>query len=421
MSGFREIGENAFLGARRVVDAVSGRGPRPDIEVMPGFEGMVAGAAIALEKGAPHLVSDDPALSTSRMFDERTPEHRMLVRAVARAIDIHENGPQRLDEPGAVMTHIASDMWTQGRGSRMALSVSNADPAYSEGLTDTESNVVRYARESMAVRLDVASQASGEYEMMDTQSQREMRRDLLSGEMLPAGVAQSISASAAVVSRDVEHVSRNADLMSRLGDLQDFGMPVFHQPRPEHFQRAEALASGLVLPVGEVDKAIVAHAALSERQGFDDLGTGFRTAPHERGRIDRVDAYSRALADFADRGASADRIAVRIEADLVAVVDARRTMILDGGRDEMPEGTANVAHRQRYSELPVERQASLFAELERGDRVPALATVRLGHAVGEVERGELSLARQPLDRPVDIPQPSRAAEIAARSRGTGME
>ena len=101
-------------------------------------------------------------------------------------------------------------------------------------------------------------------------------------------------------------------------------------------------------------------------------------------------------------------------------MDARRAMVADGGRDEMPEGLANVAHRQRYAELPAERQASLYAELERGDRVPAMAAVRLGHAVAAVEDGGLSLSRQPVDRVLGPSDPTRAAHMAARTGGMGL-
>lgn len=420
MVEFREIPDSAFRDATEVIRAISGRGPRPEVEVMPGFEGMVAGAAIAMEKGAPHLIADHSSLSTQRMFDETTPEHRMLHRSVARAIDVHRQQPWHFEEPNDVMNHVAADMWTQGRGSRMDLAVSNSHASFSEGLSTTERSVVGYARQDDLVRKDVSAQASGEYERLDDYSRKEMARDLISGEVLPREVKESISQSYEVVSRNVEHVSRNADLMDRLGDLHDFGTPVFKTPLPEHFQRAEALASGLTQPVGEVDKAIVAHAALADRQAFDDLGSGFSTSVNDRARIDRVDAYSRALSDFSDRHAPASQVAVRIEADLLAVTGARRDMIADGGRDEMPEGLANIAHRQRYAELPAERQASLYAEMESGERVPAMAVVRLGHAAAAVDRGELSIGRGRIEQdPISRPNPGLAAAMAARANGMG--
>jgi hypothetical protein len=418
MAQFREIPEETFREASEIMRAVSGRGPRPDLEVMPGFEGMVAGAAVALEKGAPNLVADNVPLSTTRMFDEATPEYRMLHRSVARAIDVHRQEPWHFEEPNDVMNHIASDMWTQGRASRMDLAVSNSHASFQEGLTASERGVVRYARESEHVARDVSAQVTGSYELMDDYSQKEIRRDLSSGDVLPKEVKASISESYDVVSLNVEHVSRNADLMNRLGDLQDYGMPVFKTPLPEHFERAQALADGRTQPVGEVDRAIVAHAALSSGQSPLDLGTGFATSPHAKGDIDRIDAYSRALSDFSERGAPASQVANRIEGDLAAVVEARRVMANDLGRDEMPEGTANIAHRQRYAELDVSTQASLYARLESGEHVPALASIRLGHAVASVERGDIAIGRDAGERDARV-NPGMAAAMATRTSGMG--
>ena len=384
MAVFSELSYAAEREASAVIAAVAGRGPRPEVEVMPGFEAMVAGAAVALEKGAPHLVADNSRLSTERLLNEATPEGRMMHRAVARAIDIHRDGPDRLDDAGGVMTHVAADVHVQGRASRMELAVSHSHATFQEGLTATEAGVVRYARESMAVRHDVTAQAEGRYERLVEQSQREMRRDLIAGEVLPLESRQSIARSREVVERSVEHASRTSDMIDRLGDLHDFGKPVFATPRAEHVERAQALASGRTQPVGEVDRAIVAHSTASRAQSFDDLGSGMATSANDRGEVDRMDAYSRALADFAGRNPTAAQAALRIEGDLHEVLEARRDM---KGPDAT-EVVANVAHRQRYAELPVETQAELYSRLETGERVPAMAVVRLGQAVQDVERGQ---------------------------------
>lgn len=410
MAVFNEISDEAMHEASVVLKAVSGRGPRPEVEVMPGFEAMVAGAAIALEKGAPRMIADGVPLSTDRLVQEETPEGAMMHRAVARAIDIHRHGPDRLDEAGPVMTHIAADVHVQGRASRMGLAVSHPHAAFQEGLTSTEQGVVRYARESMAVRHDVTAQGDGAYHRLDEQAQREMHRDLRAGEVLPREVLASIASSREVVERTVEQASRSADAVERLADFQDFGRPLFVAPRAEHVERAHALAEGRTRPVTSIDQAIVAHAHASRAGRLDDLGSGFATSANERGDLDRVDAYARVMADYAGQSPTALRAAIRIESDLQAAAEARR-MVAAGDRSE---DTVNVAHRQRYADLDPQRQMSLHADMESGVAVPAMATVRIGHAVAAVENAEPERRR---DLGSDM---AREAMLRGMSEGRGV-
>lgn len=420
MADFGMIEDATYREASVVMRAVSGRGPKPEVEVMPGFENMVAGAAIAMEKGAPNLIADTVPLSAAGMFEEGTREYGMLNRSVARAIDVHRRKPWHFEEPNDVMNHVASDMWMQGRASRMDLAISNSHEAFQEGLTASEKGVVRYAREDDLVKADVAAQVTGSYERLDAYSQREVGRDLFSGEVLPKEVRDSISQSYAIVSDGIERTFRTADRMDRLGDLHDFSMPVFRTPLPEHHERAQALVEGRTQPVGEIDKAIVAHAALSARQAPDELGSGFAVSAGRRGDVDRVDAYARALSDFGDRGERASQIALRIEADLSAVTHARRLVALDPDRAADPD-MVNIAQRQRYAELPIQRQAALYSELEDGSHVPGMAALRLGHGVAAVASGELGIAREAAVRDVEPtrPRPDVAARAAVRHADLG--
>ena len=383
MTEFRQIPDAVYGEAGRTIRAVSGTGPRPEVEAITGFEAMVAGTAIALERGAPHALYDSRATTADEWLREGSDPWRKLHAATARVIDLHRTREVLFDGPEAVMTHMAADVLNQADAQRKATALRFNDKPFDDALTPEQLEDVRYARNHPDWADDIRAQSHGGYSALPTLAQRVVAERLETGSNLPDGFREHMAPALAVVSRDLNDLPyRNREVDERIADFSEGedgrpGRPLFAAATSETLRRVDELRAG-DRPHGNVETGIVAHMIVN---GGPEAHDGVASA-----------AYARALVEQDGRSITAPQVAVRLEAERIAVNNARTRFYEDIDTAQgVPEHIDQIAFERRFEIMAPEAQVGLFQELEYGDNVPALKAMRLGQMALAVESGSMEI------------------------------
>ena len=396
MSQFRQIPDEVNKEAGDILRYVHKGGPRPEIEVLPGFEQIVAASALALEKAAPNLMYTSSATPAERWVEEGTNEWRMMHRSVARTIDMHRQGTELFEEPSDVMNHILSNVVMQSEARRMDTAIRLLDPAFEQGLTESQIDTVRYAKDDPDVAGQIRDEAMGAYERAPDYAQREISSSLLTGDRLSPALKAEVSAAYDIVTRELNDLGENNRYVTgRTGDFQDFGKPLFSEITPAQIADADRLAHAPDHVYSNLEIAVVAHERIHP------------TTPGGIQDFEARVARARALADMDDRWEDPRRIAVVIEADRIEIEKARRVWgDIDGGtpvRDMLLAET--LARGDEHHKLGTDEAIGLFQAIRGADEVPGLTAMRLSRAAVDVmaedrEHGKVKAAVD-LVRPED--------------------
>jgi hypothetical protein len=385
MTELRQIPDGVYGEAGEVIRAVSGKGPRPAVEAMVGFEAMVAGTVIALEKGAPHAMYESRATPAEEWLREGSDPWRKLHTATARAIDLHRTREVMFDGPEGVMVHIASDVLNQAQVQHKATALRFNDKPFDDRLTPEQLEDVRYARDHPRYADDINAEAHGLYSQLGKATQRSLADMMEKGENLPEGFREHLAPSVAVIARDLNDLPyRNREVDERLAEFSDKvetgeGRDLFKAARSEDLRRVDELRAGDA-PIGNVEMGIVAHMMV-----------------HEQGVRQEVTnaAYARALVEQEGRSITPPQVAVRLEAEVIAVGNARtRAMNEIDDVNGVPDHVDQIAFERKFDRIEPAVQIGLFQELEYGENVPALKAMKLGHTALAIENGELRMERE---------------------------
>lgn len=385
MADLGRISDETYGEAGAVIRAVAGTGPRPAVEVMPGFELMVAGAAMALSEGAPSAFYDSRVSHAEDYLAEGREEWRHFHVAVARAIDVARGDPVHFETPGDVMTHMVSDVMHQAHAGRMHRAIDNTDEAFMAGLSGSSRETVMYARLDQGVADSIRVEAMGHYDHLDEYGRREMANNLSNGVRVTAASRSAIEVAETAIDRHLERlpeIERERD--SRLADFQDFGRDLFPKPADvqteAHWMKAYDLIEGGVAPRTPVERGIVAHVALEEHDAMRASG-GRRPVAFDLDRdvrdSERGAAYVRALAREAEKDAPHVGPAIeaaRIEADIVGL---RR--LQEAATDRL-HSDLSPADRSLGDTLLSHYAADVSAVYPRDRSMLALATGNLSNA-----------------------------------------
>lgn len=400
MGVFNEISDKTYGLAGELIRSVEGKGDRPEVEIFPGFEAMIAGTAVAMEKHAPHALYSSHESTADRWVKQGTNEWRHMHTAVARVMDMHANAQFDMrPKPEDVMSFMAADLIHQTSFARVDTAIRLKDPAFREDLTSEQNEMAERGLHDKAYASDISRKRIGLYHNLPTYEQREIGETLLKGDNLPEGMSGTLKEMSKRIQAEIWDVGHRArDIDARIADFHEFAKPLFRPVTDEHIDRADRLARGVDLPVGPVEIGIVAHA---------------RTIGHLENAVAR-NARGQALADYQvkDPGgpeihlaAYSDHVATRIEAHRLAVEDARE-YALDHVADEAtpPDHVVQIAWERDLSRIG-ETAIGLYQAVESGDRVPGLVAAQMGEMgdmierspYGDIEKGR-SISYEGIDR-----------------------
>lgn len=383
MTEYRQIPDEVYREAGEVIRGVSGTGPRPEVEPMTGFEAMVAGTAIALERGAPHALYDSRETHAADWLKEGSDPWRKLHAATARAIDLHRTKEVLFDGPESVMVHMSADVLNQADAGRKATALRFNDKPFDDALTPEQLDDVQHAREHPDRARSLNSEAWGNYAALDATRQRWTGDMLEKGENLPDDFRAHLAPAVAVIARDLNDLPyRNREVDERVADFSEGedgrpGRPLFRAATSETLRRVDELRAG-DRPHGNVEAGIVAHMLVN---GGPEAHDGVASA-----------AYARALVEQEGRSITAPQVAVRLEAERIAVNNARTRAYEDiDSAQGIPDHVDQIAFERRFEIMAPEAQVGLFRELEYAENVPALKAMRLGQMALAVEAGDMGI------------------------------
>lgn len=348
-----------------VIRAVSGKGPRLEVEPHPGFEAIVAGAAKALEKGAPHALYDSRSTPAERWLEDGTNEWRHFHSATALALNnARGKGEIVVSTTEEIMTHIVSDVLTQTGAKRMSMAVADRHPAFSRGLTEQQRDRVEDARDRShpEERQGIRYESYGAYSQVSGTRQRDLATDFETGRALSTDMRSEIYAIAALIDKDradLGPINRAAD--ERVADFQEDGKGALFNPvTSKHYDRVEELRGG-ARPESKVEAAVLTHIQTVPDQGRESIANGAR---------------AQALADLDGAWISVPQMAQRIESHRMEVENARTRAYEDIEDPSMPPHVEQMAYF-RPSEMDREVQAAFYSNIESRERVNPMMGMEL--------------------------------------------
>lgn len=374
MAEFRQLPDEVYREAGEVVRAVSGSGPRPEVEVMPGFESMVAGAIVVLGRAAPHALYDSRPSLAEDWVREGSNEWRALHTATAHAIDgFRRHEGIESSRPAEVMTHIVSDVLTQTSARRMEMAVKDSNPAFSKALDQSQLSRVESAREDNDEARSIHAESYGNYSDLSRWRQEDLSRNLVAGSNLSAEMKAQIAAVASLIERQTYEIGPRVRLIDeRLADFMEpeNSRPLFQSVTVLEHDRVVRLTSGEEKPHGKVDHAILAHSEIVGDSPASQLARAQAMADME---VRTPDGGVELKAD------TASEIAIRIEAHRLAIEGARKRAYDEiDWPNPLPSHVEQVAWGTSPHRFDPETQVGLFQAIENGDRVPGLVAMQLG-------------------------------------------
>lgn len=400
MADLGTISDETYGKAGDVIRAVSGQGPRPEIEVMPGFEQMVAGAALALSEGAPSAFWDTRPSHAEDYLKQGSEEWRHFHVAVARVIDVHSQDHQTFDTPGDVMTHMVADVMHQSVAKRMSLAIVNSDPVFLKALSPSSRDTVEYARDDEGLADLIRSEARGDYSQFDPESRREIANSLINGERVTAASQEAIQIAEKAINHHVEalpEIERDRD--SRLSDMRDFGAPLLLEVTEQHWERASAIASGAKAPLTDVERGIVAHVGLEEHDEIRRKQTQTIDMSSDIRASENMAAYARALARSEEPLAlpvNPSIQAARIESDVMTTRIIQENAMHDLHKDLGSQQTQGAGQRDllavaagNFEKADPKIQEEAFTAIRNLDNVAPLRQIDLAFAAAAVQRGDM--------------------------------
>jgi len=388
MSMFDPVPYETSMEANDVIAVAAGRKPAGDVETIRGLSTMVAGAAVALEKGGAEIgrARDTAA---EEWLDPNRFEGRLLQRAVGRVLNqSHAQGAELDMSPHAVVRTLVADVAIQSVASREVL----------RGAERPGSPLDQADREYAA---------RGDFHEISPHGRREVMARMFEGAGVPASVAKEAVAVAAYVTKEHEGIPRRSrEIMSRVADFSEHAAdrrPLFtdvntteNEPR---YAAAVTRAGELMLgrgdaPSGPAELAVAAHV-----KGVGDVGNG-RVANEARARV---------LLDGLPENADIGHAARTIQAEVVAVNAASREMFDRIGEAGVPPSVDKVAYA-RFSTLDDQEQSWTYQKFQYAEGVSPLAAVRMERAAALVQEEARDRGVQ---RDVGAPIAARAAAAQA--------
>jgi hypothetical protein len=380
MTIFDRIPEDAIKDADVTIKSIAGTGPRTELEVMPGFESIVTFAALALERGQPNTFSRARETKAEDLLRQYGHENRSFQNAVARVIHMHRTPGSGLDPtPEGVMRHIAVDVVNQSSMQRVEMAVKDRHTAFETGFSKDEMRRLERARDYAMHAKDVRHESYGNYSELSTAG----KDNLIDTFADAAGLTDAttyhlVTMARAVEGMKIEQAANARTIDYRLAEFHDFHKPLFPDVAPGGADRAEwsraadrveELVAGAV-PRNVAEAGVVTHVAVA----------GAREDDHVT-RESRMHALV-----GVDAGGAIERVAITIEAEALAIRDARHRQFQEiDDITPLPDHVDAIANRQYRWMEPV-AQVGHFKAIRNGDRVPVLTMMKMSEAARLVER-----------------------------------
>lgn len=323
---------------------------------------VAAGAALAMERGAPQLMGETHDTTAGRYLESGTLAFRKLTAGVARAI---EQGRQ---SPSENLRLVVADVCQQVSAMKIVAAAGNSD--FESGLNEAQRTLALHAREDPSFRREMSAIRFGNYHELSpamSASVAEALRRPLSPDLERAVVDLSVS---------VDSIARRAHGVA--ADLERF-------PDEEHMRAVIAFHSqGRATGSSSVDGAL---GILRDRGDGMDFGE-MEPAKHV--------AQARLVANAPTlEGRSAAQIASWAAGDARIMTTAMEEVV----SSPRPSRDLELIALGRYDELGEGRGAAIMDTVTREGMTPALDRVAM----------ELAFPSDPSSGP------------APRSRGKGMD
>ena len=361
---FTQVPDRTHGEVGNAIREIAGETRSGDPEPIHGFHAMVAGAALVLERNAPHAVYRSHGSKAEDWLRQPSNEWRHMHAAASTALDRWRSGEAMPRQtPEEMMTHIVSDVLLQTRMTTVETAVRYREPAFLEGMPEDDKALVARARHDRDLQSAIHHEAIGSYHRLDPMVQRDRADVMERGENLSPEMKADIALMARMIEAErLELGPRNRGADERIADYQDYGKALFAEVKPEHSWRAAELRDGAE-PENRAEIAVAMHAARA-KPGVDTGVVGI--------------AQAQLLADFEGTAQSPGDLAVRIESHVRTVQAARDRAFddLDQGPFQ-PPAEEEIAFNHVPRDLSPEAQGVLFSNIEGREAVPALAAMRL--------------------------------------------
>lgn len=347
------------------------------VDPVKGLGEIVSGAALVMQRNAPHAVHVTAPTTADDWFNSRSDEGLAMQEAAGLAVQRLEAG----DIPGKdltnrLMTHIVSDLMIRSQALSMAMGANYTDQM--DKLDSPYRERAQKAVEDPSLKTEFDKEMTGRYHELDRAGQHRIAKVLIDGDNLSPEMKADIADMARLIDQEIRDVApRMRAVDSRLADFSDYGTPLFAEIDYDHITRIAQLADGDE-PRNRAEAAVLTHI-------FRDR------SPVRDHRVDPIAsemAQIQLLADFDDPAMKmADRsvpdLAMRIEGH-VRVLDSVRTDTLEHRR----WGPA-------ASQSP-DDQADMYRDMERRDGISIFTTLSVMKDAREQEQTILTLASMDL-------------------------
>ena len=328
---------------------------------------VASAAALALERGAPRMMSDGHDTKADRYLDRGTLPWRKLHCGVARFM---ERGSS--STPGEGVRLVVADVAQQISAMKVVAAAGNS--GFESGLNDAQRSLVLTARSDVSFRREMSWIKSGDYHELSPDMSRAVKEALL----LP--LARDLEAE---VVRSSSAVDRLAGRLVDVGATERFVRTV---PGEEHLAAVVAFhAQGRSTGISEVDGAL---ALLGRRGDGMDFG-------------EMEPANHMAQARMVAAAPSSGRM---LPSELAArtITDAR---VISAGMEEMMSSARPSAHTEavatgRYVDLDDQGLKGIAMMIGKSSLTPTIDRVSMELAASELpsEQLEEKVARKGPDQ-----------------------
>lgn len=382
---FNTIEDATYGRAGEIIDAVHSGTPKGS-PGLPGLSNMVAGAALAMERGAPNALYEAHASKAESYVSRGSNEWRMLHRAVARVIDVDARDPARFEDSGDVLRHIVADVSHQARHARLAgaLDLPDLAPRVPVDMRD----VLAKAAGRPELRAEITSRAMGAYHELSAADQAATANEMKTGSALAPALSQEVRRITLAMDKASDESLYWDNMRSnpgRAGEAAD----AFRAIPVEAVTKVDALLSkGVSTGDNALDIGIRAHAALDPKPNGMEAMSNVMGA--DTSDVAALMARAR-MVDDVDRGTflgGPAEMARRIESD---------RLLMDAGQHDVTvhdrPGDRLRAVGAYHSMVAADR-AIVQETLALERNVPALTALRLDMEVHEPRREAVTLSAQ---------------------------
>ena len=332
---------------------------------------VASAAAIALERGAPRMMSDGHDTKADRYLDRGTLPWRKLHCGVARFLEQGQSGG-----PGGGVRLVVADVAQQISAMKVVAAAGNS--SFESGLNDAQRSLMRTARSDASFRREMSWIKSGDYHELSPDMSQAVK------EALSMPLASDLEAEVVKSSAAVDRVA------GRSADVEMTNSFVRTLPREEHLAAVVAFHSeGRSTGNPKVDGALTLLARRGDGMDFGDI----EPANHM--------AQARMVAAASSGRLPPSELAAR------TITDAR---VMSAGIEEMLSSARPSAHMEaiatgRYADLDEQGLEGIAMIIGRSSLTPAIDRVSM-------ELADPELSSKQLGEKVTRKGPDQAALLA---------